>query len=122
MADEGKRKLLIIITQQGNDDRASIGFTLANAALSSGIEVGVFLASDAVDLVREHSWEMTHVRPFKPLAELIDGFVDKGGKVWCCGSCVSHRGLEHDKTRQVIISGIATVVDWINAGAQTVCL
>ena len=119
---DATRKLLVIITHQGNNDRASIGFTLANAALSTGVEVGVFLASDGVDLVREHSWEMTQVKPFKPLAELIDGFIEKGGKVWSCGTCIQHRHLDGEKMRGVIVSGIATVVDWINAGAQTVCL
>jgi len=122
MADAPARRLLIIVTSNGNGDRATIAFTLANAALSVGMEVGVFLASDGVDLVRAGSWELSHVRPFAPLAELIDGLTKKGGKVWCCGSCLAHRGLEQESMRDIVVSGIGQVVEWIKAGAQTVCL
>jgi predicted peroxiredoxin len=116
------RKLLIIVTASGKDDRSTIALTLAHTALSAGLEVGVFLASDAVDLGRAGSWPLTEVKPFRPLAELVDGVLALGGKVWSCGSCVSHRGLDPKQMRDIVVSGIGQVVEWIQAGAQTVCL
>jgi len=122
MTEPTPKRLLVFVTRNGNDDRSTIAFTLASAALSTGMDVGVFLASDGVDLVREKSWEATRVDPFQPLASLVDDFIARGGKIWSCGSCVTHRGLRQDAMRPITVSGIGQVVEWIQAGAQVVTL
>ena len=99
------QKLVVNLTVNGSDDRASVAFTVASAALSKGFDVAVFLSSDGVELSREGSSEFTHVQPLKPLAELIDGFAGNGGVVWACTPCFKHRGLNED---EVIEHGIIT--------------
>jgi len=120
---EQKNRLVVLISTDTNDDKSSVGFTIANAALSTGMEVAVFLTSNGVELSRDGSCELTQVKPFKPLGELIEGFVEKGGIVWACTPCFQHRGLETDKVYdKVVVTGAGPLVEWIQAGAATLSL
>src|SRR5688500_16847335 len=66
------QKLVIVLAHGGNDDRSSVAFTIANAAMSGGMQVAVFLTSDGVELSKDGSCDLTQVQPFKKLDELID--------------------------------------------------
>ncbi len=92
------KKLVVTLSVNSNDDVSTVAFTVANAAITKGLEVGMFLTSDGVDLSKEGGNEYTHVAPFKKLNELIDGFVSKGGTLWACAPCFNHRGLEAEQT------------------------
>lgn len=76
-----KRKLVIVLTHHGGHETSTVGFTIANMALASGREVGIFLMADGVELAREGGAGMAHVRPFHPLHELIEEFEAHGA--WC---------------------------------------
>ena len=122
-SDSKAKKLVVVVTRNANDDKASVGFTIANAALSIGLQVGVFLTSDGVELGRDASTDLTIVRPFKPLSELIEGFLDKGGLVWSCAPCFQHRGLKTDENHdKVIVTGAGPMLEWIADGASTISL
>jgi predicted peroxiredoxin len=116
-------KLVTVIASGANDDKSSVGFTIANAALSTGMEVAVFLTSDGVELSRDGGCDLTQVQPFKKLDELIDGFLDKGGVVWACSPCYQHRGLEPARNyEKVVVTGAGPLIEWVRAGAATICL
>lgn len=116
-----KRKLVVMLTQAANSDRSTIAFTVANASLSAGMEVMLFLASDGVDLVREHAADRVTVKPFMALDELIAKFTSDGGVVAACGSCCQFRGLANEETRRGIqVAGVSLLVDWLAAGATTI--
>jgi predicted peroxiredoxin len=118
-----QNKLVIVLASNANDDRSSVGFTIANAALSKGMQVAVFLTSDGVELAKDGGCDLTHVQPFKKLDELIDGFLEKGGVVWACSPCYQHRGLEPEKNYEnVIVTGAGPLIEWVQAGAATICL
>jgi uncharacterized protein len=120
---ELKKKLVVIISENTNGDKATIGFTMANAALGSGMEVAVFLVSDGVELTREGAADMAHVKPFRPLEEMIHSFVENGGTLIACGSCYQNRNLRQEENAPgVRVTGIGELVNWIAAGAATVCL
>ncbi|HEY0986026.1 MAG TPA: DsrE family protein [Kofleriaceae bacterium] len=123
MTDTAAKRLVVIITTGANNDKTTVGFTIANAALSTGMQVAVFLASDGVEMARDGSCNLTHVKPFKPLDELIDGFVEKGGVLWACTPCYQHRGLKeaenYDKT---IVTGAGPLVEWVQSGAATISM
>jgi predicted peroxiredoxin len=113
-----KKKLLVIITNNANSDKSTIGFTLANASLSTGLEVAIFLTSDGIELSREGACDLAQVRPFKQLSELIHTFIDNGGTILCCGSCIQYRGMDQSHTvHGMTVAGIGAVVEWIAAGA-----
>lgn len=118
-----KKKLVIVLAHDANDDKSTVAFTIANAARSTGLDVAVFLTSNAVELARDGACELTQVKPFKPLNELIEGFLGNGGIVWCCTPCFQHRGLAEEKLHEkVLVTGAGPLVEWVAQGAATICL
>ncbi len=114
------RKLVLTLSVNSNDDVSTVAFTVANAAINRGLEVGLFLTSDGVELSKDGANEYTHVAPFKKLNTLIDSFVSNGGTLWACAPCFNHRGLEADKTvNGTEVVGAGPMLDWIASGAQT---
>ncbi len=112
-----------MLSHNTNSDKSTVAFTIANAALSTGMEVAIFLTSDGVELSRDNGCEFTAVRPFKPISELIEGFVDNGGVLWTCAPCFKHRGLEPQETVDGnIVTGAGPMLEWIATGASTLCL
>ena len=92
------KKLVLTLSVNPNNDVSTVAFTVANAAISKGFEVGIFLTSDAVELSREGACEYTHVQPFKKLSELVENFTSNGGTLWACSPCFNHHGLNTDET------------------------
>ncbi len=123
MSDTKSNKLVVLLSHGGNDDKSTVALTVANAALSTGMEVAIFLTSDAIELSRDGSCEFTHVKPFKKLEELIDSFVSNGGLLWACSPCFQHRGLKADETvDKAIVTGAGPLLEWVQMGASTLCL
>ena len=117
---ESAQKLIVTLTHGAGDDKSTVAFTVANAALSKGLDVAFFLSSDAVELARDGSCDFTQVRPFKPLDELITGFIAGGGVVWVCSPCFQHRGLKDEQTVDgVIVTGAGPMLEWVAGGAST---
>ncbi len=115
-------KIVVIITHGSNSDKSSVAMTIANASKSAGHEVAVFLSSDGVYLAKHGYADSSTYRPFKPLEELVRSFLDGKGTVWACGPCVTHRGLKNeDMLEGVIVTGAGPLIEWIGAGAQTIC-
>lgn len=121
--DSRCNQLVVVISHGANRDKSTVGFAIANAALASGMRVAVFLTSDGVDLSRQSAAELAHVRPFKPIAELVEEFTSNGGVVWASSSCAEHRGLSRDqRLPKVTVTGAGPLLDWLAAGAATLCL
>lgn len=115
------RKLVVVLTHAADTDRSTIAFTVANASLSAGMDVMVFLASDGVDLVREHAADMASVKPFLALDELISKFAAGGGVIAACGSCCVFRGLNNgDGRKEIQVAGVSMLTDWLAGGAATI--
>ncbi|MEO9511078.1 MAG: DsrE family protein [Flavobacteriaceae bacterium] len=114
------KKLVLTLSVNAKDDVSTVAFTVANAALSKGMEVGIFLTSDGVELSKEGSCDYTHVQPFKKLNELRGVFIANGGILWSCAPCFNHRGLNVEETVEgATVVGAGPMLDWITEGAQT---
>ena len=85
MSATNVKRLVVNLTTQPGDDRSSVAFTVANAALAQGFEVAVFLSSDGVELSRDGACEFDHSQPLRPLADLIESFTDNGGNACTVG-------------------------------------
>ena len=116
-----KKKLVVVVTGDANGDRSTIALTVANASISAGMDVAVFLSSDGVDLAREGACDLTHVRPFRPLVELIEELAKNGGTLLACGSCFQFRGMDQSHiVPKLQVSGVAALASWLAGGAQTI--
>lgn len=85
----------IIAYAKDNIDKATVGFTLVNAALDSGHKVKVALASEGVRLtIKNYADGIHNGEPFKPLKQLMDEVLKKGGEINVCTPCMKKRNLE----------------------------
>ncbi|RAX41083.1 DsrE family protein [Rhizobium tropici] len=117
---ETNKKLVILITKGIESELSSVAFTIANGAITAGLDVSMFLTSTGIDLLRKRGQTMTQVAPLDPLAKLIDDFMQRGGAVWACTPCVTSRGYEQaDLMDGVIITGASLMHAAIKEGAAT---
>jgi len=117
------KQLVLMLAHNANDDRSTVAFTIAGAALSTGMEVAIFLTSDGVELGRDQACEFTSITPFMPLGDLIEGFVEKGGVLWTCAPCFQHRGMDVDDIVEGnVVTGAGQLIEWVSNGAATICL
>ncbi|CAM5787888.1 MAG: DsrE family protein [Burkholderiales bacterium] len=119
MADES-RELVVVITHGLDHEMSSVGFTIANGGISSGLKVAVFLSSAGVDIVRKKAADTTHVKPLDPLAQLVRDFVSRGGTLYACTPCVKSRGYEQsDFIEGVTIAGSSVMHERFLRGAAS---
>lgn len=88
------RKILVHVTHgPEHPTRAALAFAVAKAALDEGHQVSVFLAGDAVQLVREGVLDSLAGLGTGKLRELYDGIVSGGGRFYLSGGSSKARGV-----------------------------
>ena len=118
------KRLVILLSRGIDDERATVGWTLANAGVASGQDVTVFLVSAGVDIVRKGAADLVQMNPNDPsMKDLIDSFIANGGKVWACPPCAGLRGYtEEHFIDGVQIVGAGPLHDQLKSGAATLAL
>ena len=99
---EPKEKLVIINTI-GNEhpEKATIPYVMATAAQASDVEVVVILQSNAVVLAKHGEAEKVSATGFMPVKQLIDTYIELGGKLLLCSPCLKERNI----TKEDLIGG-----------------
>ena len=106
----------------GKDDveRASLAFLVGNVARSSNQEATVLLTIEGVWVATKGYIEGLQADGFAPLSELVQQFVQNGGRLWVCGACAKPRNITSDNLIEgAEIIGAATAVEALVGGAQT---
>lgn len=114
---------VIISLSHGKEDveRASLSFTVANAALSSGQDASVMLTVDGVWLATQGYAADLQTAPYPPLGELIQRFISDGGNIWVCGVCVKPRGItEEHLIPGAKIVGAAVLIEGMVTGGTAI--
>lgn len=89
-----KAKILIHVTQgPENPTRAALAFLVARTALNDGHAVSLFLAGDAVQLVRDPVLDSLAGLGTGKLREHFDAIVKAGGKFYLSGGSSRARGV-----------------------------
>ncbi len=115
--------LIVVMTKGIYDETSSVGLVLANGAQTAGFNVGLFLTSSAIDLVRKNGINHTQVSPMEPLKNLLEDFIARGGKVWACPPCTKARGYDSESLIDgVEIHGASVIFERIKQGARTLTL
>jgi len=122
MSDTNKH-LVVVITCGLDDERMSVAWSISNGAISSGLDVTIFLTSSAVDCVRKGAADQVHLNPLDPpLGEMINNLTSRGGKILCCPPCAKVRGYsEDDLLDGVVLTGSGAIHALIKEGAATLC-
>jgi len=117
------KKLVVVVTNGFNDERASVAWSIANGGIKSGLEVIMFLTSSAVDWVRKGAAEVAQLNPFDPpIQDMIQNVLNKGGQILVCPPCAQVRGYgKDDLIEGVTITGSGAMHEAIKEGAATLC-
>ncbi len=83
----------VIMCTHGPEDpeRATIPFVLATAAQASDVEVELGLQATGVLVVTKGQIEHLCAPGFPPLRDLVEAYVEAGGKMYACGPCLNAR-------------------------------
>jgi predicted peroxiredoxin len=116
-----KQKLVIVVTRGMDDERSSVAWSIANAAVASELDVTVFLAAAGVDWVRKGAAEVAHLNPADPpMRELIGNVMSSGGQVMVCPPCAKVRGYAaEDLLDGVVVAGAPAMLEIVKQGAST---
>ena len=105
---EKTEKLILMCTHGPEDpERATIPFVMATAAQASEVDVVIGLQASGVLLAKKGVAEEIVAPAFPPLKELLDIYLENGGKLLVCGPCVKSRQINPETD---FVSG-ATVVN-----------
>ncbi|AAZ56957.1 conserved hypothetical protein [Thermobifida fusca YX] len=114
-------RVLVIKATAGEDapERCNQAFTVAAAAVASGVRVSLWLTGEASWLAVPGRAEQFSLPHATPLNELLD-VVLSSGQVTVCSQCAARRSLtEEDLIEGVRIAGAPTFVEEVMAeGAQ----
>ena len=87
-------KILVHVTHgPEHPTRAALGFLVAKSALDEGHTVSLFLAGDAVQLIREAVLDNLSGLGTGNLRDLYDGIVTGGGRFYLSGMSSKGRGV-----------------------------
>lgn len=103
---------LSIIINANDPETAWNALRLGNEALSTGIEVGVFLLSSGVEIenIRDRTFDV---------AGALEKFLDSGGRLLACGTCLE---LRHREAGVCPISTMSELVKMIAESDKVVTL
>lgn len=116
---ENQQKYLINCQEGANHvERATISFILAVTASKTN-EAAVFITSDAAQLCVKGGANGLVSEGLEPLSDLINQFVNNGGKIWLCPVCARVKGItEADLIEGVEISGAPKTIAFLASGGQ----
>lgn len=90
--------LLITLTANESDEsNVTIAFLMGNKALDKEHSVEILLLADGIYLAeKDYASKIDVGAPFKPTDEMLESFLEKGGKIKVCSSCMEHNGVTED--------------------------
>ncbi len=98
-------KIVYVVTHAGEDpERATLPFVMANAALVMEVEAVVALQGTAVYLAMQGYLDHVFAPGLPPLKDLMQSFLDQGGKLLVCVPCIKERKISEAD----LIPGAAT--------------
>ena len=90
-----QEKIIYIATHGAeNPERASLPFVLANAAIAMDVEAVVALQGPSVFLAKKGMLQHVHAAGFSPLSDLVEAFLDMGGRLLVCIPCIEERKID----------------------------
>ncbi|MBN9429139.1 MAG: DsrE family protein [Burkholderiales bacterium] len=79
---------------KSNPNKVTVAFTMALNAVLKGHSATVILMVEAVELGKPGAATGMDIgKPFEPVADLMQKYLDNGGNVAICRSCMIHNGM-----------------------------
>ena len=116
-----KKKLVVVVTNGFDNERASVAWSVANGGIASDYEVTMFLVASGVDWVRKGAMNVARLNPLDPpVKDMIQNVMDSGGTIMVCPPCAKVRGYEQDDLMDgVVLAGSTSMLGVVSEGAAT---
>lgn len=83
---------------RSNPNKVTVTFTMALNAVLAGHTATIILMVEAVELGKpDASAGMDIGKPFEPVADLLAKYLEKGGRIAICQSCMVHNGMSAEQ-------------------------
>lgn len=117
---EKNGKLILMCTHGPEDvERATIPFVMATAAQASEVDVLIGLQADGVMLAKKGIADAVCAPAFPPLKELLDIYLENGGKLFVCGPCIKSRQIDPD-TDFVMGASVVNAATFVKEATEAV--
>lgn len=84
-----------LFDDQRNPNKVTVAFTMGVNALLRGHTANIILFAEAVALGKPDAMANIDIgAPFEPVPALLQQYLDKGGRIVVCKSCMVHNGLD----------------------------
>ena len=116
-----KKKLVVVVTNGFNDERASVAWSVANGGVASGYKVTMFLVSSGADWARKGAADLARQNPLDPpIKDMMQNIMDNGGTIMVCPPCAKVRGYEEeDLIEGAVLAGSVAMLGVVSEGAAT---
>ena len=97
--DYSKKSFLVIGTHGDEElEKATMIFACAGASTALGIRTKVFLTMNGVKLAQKgYAEKLKPVEGMAPVKQMIDAFLQSGGKIQVCIPCLESRGIDKNQ-------------------------
>lgn len=115
-----QQKLVIVNSRGFDDERSSVAWSIANAAIASEMDVTVFLVAAGVDWVRKGAASVAQLNPLDPtIGDMVGNFLANGGRILVCPPCAKVRGYtEESLIDGATIAGAPVMLEEMRNGAS----
>lgn len=112
-------ELVVIITNGFADERSSVGWSVANGGIASGMKVTIFLVSSGVDWVRKGGADQARLNPLDPpIQDMIQNLLDHDTRILVCPPCAGVRGYTADDLIDgATLAGSVAMLEHVKNGA-----
>lgn len=112
MSSQQNKYLFTVTHFNGDADRVATPLVLANNALAAGGDVLLWLTVEGANLGKKGAADGLIPTSFPPVAQLLDTFIENGGRIGVCPPCGKTHGVTDDN--------IVANAEWMGAAAVLV--
>ncbi|MGO8755353.1 MAG: DsrE family protein [Gallionellaceae bacterium] len=111
MAEKQQKLVLMVTNGPENPELATIPFVMATTAQASDVDVLMGFQGNGVMLTVKGMADHVVASGFPPLKDLMNIYIEAGGKLFVCGPCVGSRKIaQPDMVAGATIVGAATFI------------
>jgi predicted peroxiredoxin len=116
---QSEHYLITLSAFEQEGDRVATPLVLANSALANGKEVILWLTMEGVELAKQGVAETVNTKSFAPVSELLNIYIENGGRIGVCPPCAKTHGVTNDNIiGSAELMGAVAMLDE-TAGRQT---
>lgn len=109
-----EKVLVNLATGLEDQERVTVAFLVAGAALQRGQQVAIWCTKEAVRLALPGQAEGVACEGCPPLAQLFDQFAQGGGELLICPICVKSRHIDEGSfVSNAKVAGATPMLEWL---------